>query len=104
MRNKEFPSQQQAVASHREVLATTKAVVAEWARRYEGQRDLLAAAMLELLAECSQDRNGDKTLEIVSELFDTYCEVINPVVAHQFAALADAAHGLGRSRGVRYVH
>ena len=104
MSKKLIPSHQQAVESHRETLQATRQVVAEWARREGGSRDLLAAAMIERISDCRKDENGDTTLEVVSELFADYVEVISPVVAHQFAALADAAHGLGRSRGVRYVH
>lgn len=103
MRNRQFPSQQAAVDSHREVLAATKAVVAEWASKHGGTKDVTASAILEQLADCARDENGDKTLDTVSSIFEEHGEWLPPSLIQQFAHLADAAHGIGRYRGVRYV-
>src|SRR5688572_1816528 len=85
-----------AVTSHREVLAQTKAAVARWATANGERRDVVAPSILELLAGCTRDTNGDLTLEAVSAAFEEHVGVLSPALAHQLAALADAARVLGR--------
>lgn len=103
MRKRQFPSQQAAIDSHRETLAATKAVVAEWAAKHGGTRDPVAASILELLADCAHDTNGDATLESVSSIFEEHGEMLPTLLIQQLAHLADAAHGIGRYRGVLHV-
>jgi hypothetical protein len=90
-----------AVVSHREVLAQTRAAVAKWAAENSGRRDVVAASILELLANCVRDKNGDRTLEAVSSIFEEHVGLFSPTLAHRLAALADAAHALGRTRTQR---
>jgi hypothetical protein len=90
-----------AIDSYRQVLATTRAIVAEWAARNNGTRDVVAASILELLAPCYRDNNGDKTLDAVDPVFEEHGETLPPRVIQRLADLADAAHVIGRYRNVR---
>lgn len=90
-----------AVVSYREVFAQTKAAVAKWAAENSGRLDVAAASILELLAECARDKNGDRTLEAVSAIFEEHVGLFSPALADQLAALADAAHALDRARTLR---
>src|SRR5438552_2941672 len=89
-----------AIHAHRDALQVAKRAVAEWAAKYEGRRDVVASAMLELLSGCDTDRDGDKTLEVVSELFEEYVELLEAdranAVAHALGQFGIAAQALGR--------
>jgi hypothetical protein len=92
-RSPKSPSKR-AVASHRQVLAQTKAAVAKWAAEGRERREVIAKSMLELLADCAEDGNGDQTLEAVSAVFEEHVGVLTSALAHQLGVLADAARGL----------
>jgi hypothetical protein len=62
----------------------------------------IAESITTLLKEgCASDRDGDSTLDTVSEILDGYGELLPPNVAHAFGALAQAAHVLGHARTMR---
>jgi hypothetical protein len=86
----------EAVRSHREVLASTKAAVAAWGQENEGPY-LAAESILILLDECERDTDGEATLDALSSIFDEYDDVITSQLAGHFAALTNAAHRLGRN-------
>lgn len=94
------PAQKRAIQQHRDALATARKAVAEWAAQENGERDPIAAAMLELLSEATRDTTGDDTLNVASELLDTYAELLGETrankLAHAIGALPKAAHNLGR--------
>lgn len=94
-----------AVHAHRDALQATKKAVAEWASKHEGRRDAVAAGMLELLSDCVQDKDGNKTQEVVSELFDDYVELLDAdqanTLAHALGNLGLAAQVLGHRRSMR---
>lgn len=100
-RKRRTPAQERAIREHRDALQAVKTAVARWAAKDEGRRDAIAAAVIERLGECATDTDGDDTLEVVSQLFEEYVEVMSHVVAHAVGMLAKAAHALGR---VQKVH
>lgn len=82
-RNRIRPSKR-AVASHREALSQTRAAVREWAAGNSG-REIVVASILQLLAGCARDTDGDKTLDAVADVFEEHAEVLSPALAHQLA-------------------
>lgn len=77
-------------AAHREVLAQTKAVVANWAAT--GPHRSVAISILDLLAPCAHDEDGDRTLDAVAAAFEEHGEALPRVLVLQLEALAAAAH------------
>jgi hypothetical protein len=86
-----------AIHAHREALSAARRAVAEWAAKDEGRRHCLCVAVLERLGECVADKEGDDTLEVVSELFEQHSNEMPIGVSHALNVLARAAHGLGRA-------
>jgi hypothetical protein len=81
------------LATHREVLAQTKAAVTMWASR--SQNSAVATSILELLAPCVNDRNGDSTLDCVNSVFEEHRGLPESLV-QRLSALAEAAHALAQ--------
>jgi hypothetical protein len=98
----------QAVQAHREALLATIRAVAKWASKHEGRRDAIAAGMLELLADCGSDKDGDRTQQAVSELFEEHTELFVAdranALAHALGHLGVAAQALGHRRSMHAEH
>jgi hypothetical protein len=95
----------QAAQAHRDALQATREAVAEWASKYEGRRDRIAGGMLELLSGCERDKNGSRTLQVVSDVFDDHAELLTANqangLAHALGHLGQAAQALGHRRSMR---
>lgn len=104
-RSKFTDTMTQALQAHRAALQATKNAVAAWATKHAGRRDAIAAGILELLADCSTDRDGDKTQQVVSELFEEHAELLSAdradALAHALGHLGIAAQALGHRRSMR---
>lgn len=101
------PAVDSAIQRHRDILRAAKEAVAAWAVKADGRRDSTADAMIQLLGECAADKDGDDTLEVVSQFFEEYTELLDAErgssVAHAVGDLAKAAHHLARVQNVRVV-
>jgi hypothetical protein len=93
-----------AVRRHREILAATRRAAATWAAERSGSRDLVAASIIQLLADCANDIDGNKTLDAVSSVFEEHANGLSPSVADALQQLAHAAHVLGKTRTLRLEH
>jgi hypothetical protein len=82
-----------ALAIHRELLAQAKAAVAMWASR--SHNHTAATSILELLAPCARDQNGDTTLDALDAVFEEHRHLPESLV-ERLAALAEAAHALAQ--------
>lgn len=91
------PALDRAIRSQRDALQAAKKAVADWAARDEGQREVVASAMIERLGECATDTEGNETLEVVSDLFEEHWKKLSNHVAHALGALALTARALGRT-------
>ena len=78
---------------HRDTLARTKAAVTVWASI--AQNRTVAASILELLAPCARDTDGDTTLDSIASIFEEHQDL--PVsLLQRLSALTDAAHALAK--------
>lgn len=80
-----------AINTMREVLHATKRAVEAWRNADEG-RDDIANAMRTLLSELDADKDGNDTLDTVSELLDEHVERLSSTPPQGHAL----AHALGR--------
>lgn len=107
-RTKRTDAMTQAIQAHRSVLQATQKAVAQWASKHEGRRDAIAAGILELLADCANDEDGDQTQQVVSDLFEEHAELIAAdranALADALAHLGVAAQTLGHRRSMRTEH
>jgi hypothetical protein len=70
-----------------------KAAVTMWASRAHNR--VVGASILELLAPCARDTNGDATLDCVEAVMEEHHHLPESLV-QQLAILAEAAHGLAQ--------
>ena len=59
------------------------------------QNRVVATSILELLAPCAHDRNGDSTLDALEAVFEDHRALPESLV-QRLSALAEAAHGLAQ--------
>ena len=76
-RKRPNPAVDAAIQRQRDVLRAAKEAVAAWAVKADGRRDSTADAMIQLLGECAFDKDGDDTLEVVSEFLEQYTELLH---------------------------
>lgn len=85
------------LSRHREALGLVTNAVAAW-----GQPDcgpyVAAEAILELLAPCANDVDGNLTLDAVASIFEEFEGMLPPSLTRRLQALVSAAHRLGKSR------
>lgn len=82
-----------ALAIHRELLAQAKTAVTMWASRPHNYS--AATSILELLAPCARDQNGDTTLDALDAVFEEHRHLPESIV-QRLAGLAEAAHSLAQ--------
>lgn len=90
-------------AAHRAATATVALWAVKAGRRPEQQNAAqhIAQSIITLLDEgCGADRNGDSTLDVVSEVLEEYAEFISSEVAHALGSLAKAAHAVGQAQTI----
>lgn len=90
-----------AVKEHRKALGAVRKAVGQWAAAGGGRRDAVAAAVLELLADCAADRDGEGTLESLGAVFEEFAMPAS--VARALGSLGNAAHKLGSASALRVV-
>ncbi len=92
---------ERAIRSQRDALQAAKKAVDAWCAAANGNRDATAASMLRLLSECAKDTDGDKTLDLVNDLFEEHIEVLGASEAHEvmyaLGLLVEAARTLGQN-------
>lgn len=87
------PERPGAQRVHRDALAQMKAAVTVWASN--AQNRAVAMSILELLAPCADDKDGDSTLDCVDSVFEEYRGLPESLL-QRLGALAEAAHGLAQ--------
>lgn len=53
--------------------------------------------VLPMLAECADDTSGEKTLDVLSEVFEAYDAILPPGLVTELAKLTNACHALGQA-------
>jgi hypothetical protein len=95
-RNRTSPIKRAAV-THRAALTATRAAFASWLASNDGVREVVPSS-LQLLSECANDKTGDKTLDVLSEIFETHdAEEFPAALTARLVALAESAHAIGQS-------
>lgn len=98
----------QTIQAHRAALQATQEAVAQWASKHEGRRDAIAAGILELLADCANDEEGDQTQQVVSDLFEEHAKLFAAdranALTHALGNLGVAAQALGHRRSMHTEH